>query len=86
MPVSKQQVEKAIRRTLDPFHLEVHDTSDGCGTKFEVIIVSDIFENLSLLQRHRLVHDVLKEEIANMHAFSQVTRGDHYVNFDNPYT
>ena len=73
MPISKEEVEETIRRTLDPVHLEVNDTSNGCGTKFEVIIVSDMFENKSLLQRHRLVHDVLKLEIANMHAFSQVT-------------
>ncbi|CAG0892072.1 unnamed protein product [Darwinula stevensoni] len=33
--------------------VEVVDQSDGCGAKFEVLIVSDKFEGKPLLQRHR---------------------------------
>jgi stress-induced morphogen len=72
MPVTKEEIEEATRRTLGPLHTFVHDASDGCGTKFEVVIVSDLFENKTLLQRHRLVNEALKEEISRMHAFSQV--------------
>ena len=31
------------------------DFSDGCGYKFEVVVVSSQFEGKPLLQRHRLV-------------------------------
>jgi len=48
------------------------DGSGGCGQKFEVKIVSKLFEGKPLLQRHRLVNEVLKVEISQMHAFSQV--------------
>lgn len=34
---------------------EVVDESDGCGGKFNVIVVSDKFEGKPILQRHRLV-------------------------------
>lgn len=30
------------------------DVSDGCGAKFEAIIVSDKFEGVALLERHRM--------------------------------
>jgi hypothetical protein len=33
----------------------VVDTSDGCGSKFEVEVVSPLFEGKALLARHRLV-------------------------------
>ena len=36
----------------------VVDTSDGCGAKFEVQIVSAKFEGVKLLGRHRLVRFV----------------------------
>eukprot|EP00055_Hartaetosiga_balthica_P013855 m.72908 g.72908 ORF g.72908 m.72908 type:complete len:103 (+) comp8405_c0_seq2:134-442(+) len=59
---------------LQPSHIEVKDTSTGgCGDKFEVVIVSDKFEGLSLLKRHRLVNSVLVEELKSIHAFSQKT-------------
>ena len=32
---------------------EVADVSDGCGYKFEVVVVSSQFEGKPLLQRHR---------------------------------
>ena len=49
------------------------DTSCGhnCGQKLEVVIVSPLFEEKGLLQRHRLVNEVLADEIEQLHAFSQ---------------
>ncbi|XP_026684585.1 bolA-like protein 2 isoform X1 [Diaphorina citri] len=52
---------------------DVVDDSDGCGGKFTVLIVSDKFEGKGILQRHRLVHQVLAEEIKQIHAFTQKT-------------
>lgn len=51
----------------------VVDESDGCGGKFNVIIVSKEFEGKSILQRHRLVNSTLAEELKTIHAFSQKT-------------
>ncbi|KAF5294906.1 hypothetical protein FQR65_LT10704 [Abscondita terminalis] len=43
---------------------EVIDESDGCGGKFSCIIVSEKFEGKPLLSRHRIVNNVLQEELA----------------------
>lgn len=53
------------------FVQQVVDESDGCGGKFNVVIVSSEFEGKSLLQRHRLVNTTLAEELKTIHAFSQ---------------
>jgi len=37
----------------------VKDVSDGCGYKFEVVVVSSQFEGKPLLQRHRLVNEII---------------------------
>ncbi len=47
--------------------------SDGCGGKFEVVIVSNQFEGKPLLARHRLVQAAIAEELKTIHAFSQKT-------------
>lgn len=39
---------------------------------YEVIIVSSIFQGKTTLARHRLVNEQLKDEIAQIHAFTQV--------------
>lgn len=54
---------------------EVTDTScsNDCGQRLSAVIVSPRFEGKALLQRHRMVNEVLSEEIARLHAFSQKT-------------
>ncbi|SNX85237.1 uncharacterized protein MEPE_03946 [Melanopsichium pennsylvanicum] len=51
----------------------VSDVSGGCGQAYDVVIVSDAFEGLNTLKRHRMVNELLKDEIAQLHAFSQKT-------------
>ena len=72
--VSPSELEAAIHSKLGDIEtLFVSDVSGGCGQAYDVVIVSDQFEGKSTLQRHRLVNDRLKPEIASMHAFSQKT-------------
>ncbi|XP_071448489.1 bolA-like protein 2 [Hetaerina americana] len=66
-------LSEKLSKALEATHVDVHDDSDGCGAKFSVVIVSPKFEGLPLLQRHRLVNSTLKEELPNIHAFSQKT-------------
>ena len=49
------------------------DVSDGCGAKFECVIVSPLFDGKPILERHRLVNGVLAEELKSIHAFSMRT-------------
>ncbi|XP_075137249.1 bolA-like protein 1 [Leptodactylus fuscus] len=77
----EKPVETSIRakltQNLQPCHLEVHNESymhavpAGSESHFKVVVVSDVFDGKSLIQRHRLVNDVLKEELAGpVHALS----------------
>jgi len=73
MPVSITALEDALRSALPISHLVIEDTSSGCGENYSVIIVSDEFEGKPTLARHKLVNELLKDQIAEMHAFSQKT-------------
>tara|TARA_B100000965_G_C19352878_1_gene652607 strand:- start:281 stop:580 length:300 start_codon:yes stop_codon:yes gene_type:complete len=73
-------VEKKIEHTLignfDLSHLEVINEShmhSGSSTDshFKVILVSDEFEDMKLVQRHRRINELLKFELENgVHALS----------------
>ncbi|KZV80901.1 bola-like protein [Exidia glandulosa HHB12029] len=73
MPVSQTDLEIALKNVLNVSHLEITDTSSGCGENYSIVIVSASFEGKTTLARHRLVNELLKDQIAQMHAFSQKT-------------
>ncbi|PVV03734.1 hypothetical protein BB560_001801 [Smittium megazygosporum] len=52
---------------LNPTLLKVTDTSSGCGAMYLVQIQSPQFKGLGILKQHRLINEILKEEIAEMH-------------------
>jgi BolA protein len=67
MAVTAQDIEAALRETLQPAALEITDDSHlhaghaGAreGRHFSVRIVSEHFNDLSRIKRHRLVYDAL---------------------------
>ncbi|CAH1794209.1 unnamed protein product [Owenia fusiformis] len=74
-------VETSIRKKLienfQPVHLDVinesfmHSVPKGSESHFKVIVVSNKFDKVPLIKRHRLVNDVLKEELqSSIHALS----------------
>ena len=74
-------METAIRTKLTgalvPAHLEVHNESHmhavppGSESHFRVLVVSASFDGLSLIQRHRLVNEALREELSScVHALA----------------
>ncbi len=73
-------VELSIRRkleALDPAHLEVlnesasHNVPAGSESHFKVVLVSDVFRDKTLLARHRLVNELLGDELNGpVHALS----------------
>ncbi|CAD5335843.1 BolA protein [Arabidopsis suecica] len=70
MGVTKEQVQASLTSKLSPVHLEVIDTSGGCGASFVVEIISEQFEGKRLLERHRIVNAALEEEMKEIHALS----------------
>uniref|UniRef100_A0A182NCL1 BolA n=1 Tax=Anopheles dirus TaxID=7168 RepID=A0A182NCL1_9DIPT len=79
-------IEAAIRtgltKELAPVHLEVvnesymHNVPKGSETHFKVLVVSQQFDGLPLIKRHRLVNDIVKTQLAGdfVHALSIVAK------------
>lgn len=55
------------------FGKDIQDVSDGCGLQFIALIVSKKFEGLSLLEQHRLVNEVIADEMQSIHSFRMKT-------------
>ena len=77
----QERIVARLTAALDPAALDVLDESDrhaghagareGGGTHYRVRVVSARFEGRSRVERHRLVHDLLKAEFADgLHALA----------------
>lgn len=72
-------IEQKLTVTFDPSYLSVvneshmHSVPKGSQTHFKVEIVSQRFEQKKLLERHRMVNQVLADEIAQIRACSIYT-------------
>ncbi len=74
------QIIQTLSHALSPSHLDVinesgmHNVPRGSETHFKVIAVSDEFVGKSLVLRHRMINDLLAEQLANgVHALSMQT-------------
>jgi stress-induced morphogen len=79
--VLQQRIEDKLRRRLAPESLAVENESDkhnvprGSETHFKVTVVSSAFEGMGRIDRHRLVHDALAEELkGGVHALTITPR------------
>ena len=70
-------INHKLNEFFSPSHIEVenesnmHNVPPGSESHFKVLIVSDQFQEKSLIQRHRLVNQALKEELQNhIHALA----------------
>ncbi|KAH0839617.1 bola-like protein, partial [Lanmaoa asiatica] len=52
---------------FSPSELAVQDVSGGCGSFFAIKIASDAFKGLSTVKQHKLVTEILKQEIQGIH-------------------
>ncbi|MFQ5626753.1 MAG: BolA family protein [Methyloligellaceae bacterium] len=77
----EQTIREKLTEAFTPLRLDVrndshlhagHDTSPGTGeSHFHVTIVSEKFDGLARIERHRLVNDALARELAGpVHALS----------------
>lgn len=71
------QLESSCTPFFPTTYVEVIDNTGehSCdnGAKLEVLVVSDQFDNVALLKRHRLVNDVLTDLMPQIHALSMKT-------------
>ncbi|KAJ2540551.1 hypothetical protein EV175_006222 [Coemansia sp. RSA 1933] len=69
--VSAEQLEQKLKDSLPAEAVvRVVDKSGGCGSSFELFIISDAFNKLTLLKRHRNIHDILEDEMPVIHALT----------------
>ncbi|KAN0097776.1 BolA protein [Tylopilus felleus] len=70
-PASQSTTENTIVAKLterfSPSELAVQDVSGGCGSFFAIKIASDAFKGLPTVKQHKLVTEVLKQEIQGIH-------------------
>ena len=83
-----QAIQKKITQNLNPIHLEIHDDSHKHAnhaamkglatveTHFRLVIVSDSFNGMPLIKRHRTINSLLQEELEKkgLHALQLVTK------------
>ena len=74
--ISCEELEAKIREGLENNveFLKAEDLSDGCGAKFDVEIVSEVFRGKPLLAQHRLIHKIIEEERKYIHALTLKTK------------
>ncbi len=73
----QERIQEKLTSALAPSHLDVenesrmHSVAPGSETHFKVVVVSDAFEGLGLVDRHRRVHAILADELKNgVHALA----------------
>ena len=70
-------IESKLTEALSPLHLEVsneshmHNVPEGSESHFRVVAISEKFAGKSLLARHRLINQLLKQELeSGVHALA----------------
>ena len=73
----EETIKTKLHQQLSPIHLDVinesymHNVAPGSESHFKVVVVSEQFDGLRLLARHRLVNQTLADELANqIHALA----------------
>ena len=74
----QQHLTEQLTIALNPTHLEVINESDnhsGSATQshFKLVVVSDHFSELKLIDRHRFINQLFKEELNHIHALAMHT-------------
>lgn len=72
----QNQIEEKLHHELDPVHLQVinethmHNVPENAESHYKVIVVSNKFDGLPLIKRHRLVNATLADELNSIHALA----------------
>ena len=74
----QEHLRSQLEATLNPTYLEVvNESSQHSGpandSHFKLIVVSDYFNNLKLIDRHRYINNLFKEELSHIHALAMHT-------------
>ncbi len=73
----QSEIEAKLKDGLQPAHLEVinessnHNVPPGSESHFKVVIVTPAFDGKMLIARHRMINDILADELQHkIHAMA----------------
>ena len=73
----EQRILEKLQTSLQPLHVQVTDESymhsvpDGSESHFKVVVVSERFTGQKLIGRHRLINQLLRDELGSgLHALA----------------
>ncbi|RUO61629.1 BolA/IbaG family iron-sulfur metabolism protein [Pseudidiomarina marina] len=83
MTTLQEVIQDKLLTEFSPLHLDVINESHLHGTPsddshFKVVIVAELFDGMRLLQRHRAINKILRDELAGpvhalaLHVYSPV--------------
>ncbi len=78
--IIQKQITQTLSEALEPAHLDVinesgmHNVPKGSETHFKVVAVSEQFGGKTLVNRHRMINELLADQLAGgVHALSLQT-------------
>ena len=69
-------INKIINESYNPLYIELvnesfmHNVPRGSESHFKLVVVSNIFKNMTLVQRHKHIYSSLNTTMNNIHALS----------------
>lgn len=71
----QQHLTTRLENALNPSYLKVineshHHSGAATESHFKLVVVSDYFNHLKLLDRHRFINELFKTELADIHALA----------------
>ncbi|XP_017883768.1 bolA-like protein DDB_G0274169 isoform X3 [Ceratina calcarata] len=77
----ENSMKKKLEESLNPLVLQIinesymHNVPSGSETHFKIVVVSELFEDKSLIKRHRMINQLLESELQNgVHALSIIAK------------
>ena len=66
----KEELIKCLNDSLNPIELAIDCGSCGNNLEFNILVVSDKFEGVKSVGRHRLVHQAIGDHMKLIHALT----------------
>ncbi len=67
-------IKEMIKKAISNAKIEVYDTT-GTADHFKVVVVSDVFSDMSLINRHKLIYKALDKYLTKeIHALQLITQ------------
>eukprot|EP01111_Echinosteliopsis_oligospora_P004764 TRINITY_DN1783_c0_g1_i2.p1 TRINITY_DN1783_c0_g1~~TRINITY_DN1783_c0_g1_i2.p1 ORF type:complete len:149 (-),score=38.94 TRINITY_DN1783_c0_g1_i2:41-487(-) len=74
--VREERMKQILVQGLETDDVNIIDLSGGCGAMYRIEVTSKKFKGKTIVNQHRMVNELLKDEIANMHGLTVKTSVD----------